>query len=197
MGDSSKTVVCDIDGVLADKAHGNDYTKAAPLPNGVLHINKIKEMGFKVVLSTARGGDTYPGLQYQMWYTKTYDWLVANGVQFDELWMGKPPGIMYIDDKAARVENDSERDWWRILDHLMQQKSKDKFGNAIYDQEIPKYGDMMTVSDFIDSVEGGSFCDSDGVGHPVKDDKMSGVLVYPSGYERIPKDATHIIWFNK
>lgn len=66
-----------------------------------------------------------------------------------------------------------------------------------YNQEIPKYGDLMTIEDFEQSCKSGYLVDDDGTGHPVKNGKMSRDPVYPSGLLLIPKDATHIIWFNK
>ena len=45
--------------------------------------------------------------------------------------MGKPAGVMYIDDKAARVNGDSEDGWsdvWKEVDNLT---GKDRYGNKI------------------------------------------------------------------
>ena len=43
--------------------------------------------------------------------------------------MGKPAGIMYIDDKAARVDGDNEAGWKQIWDEVQNLKDKDKYGN--------------------------------------------------------------------
>ena len=67
-----------------------------------------------------------------------------------------------------------------------------------YTDEVPtSYGDLMTVEDFRGNCEGGGFIDYDGFGHPVKDGKASKQRIYPSERNQIPKDATHIIWFNR
>lgn len=67
-----------------------------------------------------------------------------------------------------------------------------------YNSALPDYGDKMTVAEFRSSCEDGSFIDYDGCGHPVKGDKMMASLtIYPSNLEAIPKDATHIMWFNR
>lgn len=67
-----------------------------------------------------------------------------------------------------------------------------------YDKEPYDFGDLMTVKDFLEACDQGAFIDYDGSGHPVKDGKMmSGFRVIPSKRSEIPKDATHIMWFNK
>lgn len=67
-----------------------------------------------------------------------------------------------------------------------------------YKDEIPEYGDIMTVDEFKSSVIDGSFIDYDGHGHPAREGKMEGdLMIYPSIVNDIPKDATHIVWFNK
>lgn len=67
----------------------------------------------------------------------------------------------------------------------------------MYQDELPSYGDLMTVEKFRICVDAGTFMDYDGYGHPVKDNKSSRYEVRPSKIHLIPKDATHIIWFNR
>jgi len=67
-----------------------------------------------------------------------------------------------------------------------------------YTEKLPDYGDLMAIEDFREACKGGAFIDYDGYGHPVKGDKMMrSVAVLPSKLEEIPKDATHIMWFNR
>ncbi len=67
-----------------------------------------------------------------------------------------------------------------------------------YDRDLPTYGDLMTVEDFMECVSCGLFIDYDGSGHPVKNGRMSKLNIYPSQCPGvIPEDATHIMWFNK
>ena len=64
--------------------------------------------------------------------------------------------------------------------------------------DISEFGDLMTLEEFIESVDNGSLIDYDGFGQPVYNGKMSHISVYPSDYELLlPKETTHIIWFNK
>jgi hypothetical protein len=67
-----------------------------------------------------------------------------------------------------------------------------------YDGTIPGYGDVMTVEAFTENVEEAAFIDNDGHGYPCKDGKMmSNLRIIPSQIQRIPNDATHIVWFNR
>lgn len=67
-----------------------------------------------------------------------------------------------------------------------------------YRDEIPSYGDIMTVEDFKENVKSRMFIDYDGHGYPSKNGKMHrDLMIVPSQAHQIPKDATHIVWFNK
>jgi hypothetical protein len=56
---------------------------------------------------------------------------------------------------------------------------------------------VVTVEEFRQAVGSGFFRDYDGYGHPVKDGKMTNVVIVPSRVHEIPDDATHIVWFNR
>ena len=58
--------------------------------------------------------------------------------------------------------------------------------------------DVYTIEEFKEYCDTGAFIDYDGFGYPVKD-KLSdpSIFIKPSRLDLIPKDATHIIWFNR
>ena len=130
--DTSKTIIVDCDGVIADKSHGGQYHLAAPLTHGIEQVNKLYDMGYDITLYTARYGDREKGsihLQYERGYREWTDWLEKHGVKYTHAFMGKPGGIMYIDDKAARVEGDNQVGWdqvWKEVDNL---QGRDRYGN--------------------------------------------------------------------
>lgn len=67
-----------------------------------------------------------------------------------------------------------------------------------YDESLPGYGDLIPLAEYLKCVAEGGFIDYDGNGHPVKDGMMDeSITILPSKPERIPKDATHIMWFNR
>tara|TARA_R110000824_G_scaffold6161_1_gene28284 strand:- start:9741 stop:10145 length:405 start_codon:yes stop_codon:yes gene_type:complete len=132
MNDPLKRLVVDCDGVIAGKAHGGDYANSPPLQHGIDQINKLYDMGYEITLFTARYGERENGninKQYGRGYKEWTDWLEKYGVKYHYAYMGKPPAMLYIDDKAARVEGDDEEGWnqvWKEVDNL---QGKDKYGN--------------------------------------------------------------------
>lgn len=68
---------------------------------------------------------------------------------------------------------------------------------ADYCNDLPSYGDLMTVDEFRGSVACGGLIDYDGYGCPVKDGREANINIYPSYQHLIPLDATHIMWFNR
>ena len=48
--------------------------------------------------------------------------------------MGKPAGVLYIDDKAARVNSDDKDGWLSVWDEVGKLKGRDKYGNFSQDQ---------------------------------------------------------------
>ena len=134
MPDSAKRLIVDCDGVIAGKKHGGEYAKADPLPHGIEQVNKLYDMGFEVVLYTARYGDRECGnihRQYERGYREWTDWLENHGVKYTHAWMGKPAGAIYIDDKAARVRGDNEDGWDEVWKEIEALEGKDRYGNPL------------------------------------------------------------------
>jgi hypothetical protein len=132
MSDSSKTIIFDCDGVIADKGCDGVYAEAKPLSHGIDQVNAAYDMGFHIILFTARYGDREDGCmqrQYGRGYVEWVTWLEENGVKYHEAWMGKPAGILYVDDKAARVRGDDSEGWSEFWKELKATRNKDKYGN--------------------------------------------------------------------
>lgn len=57
----------------------------------------------------------------------------------------------------------------------------------------------MTLSDFIENVEGGGFIDYDGFGVYLTDDHMTNHRIYPSDLKNniVKHEYKRIIWFNR
>ena len=128
--DSSKNIVVDIDGVICASNSG-DYANAPPLPYGIKKINELYDKGFYIILLTARYGDRELGnlaRQYERGCIELVKWLYDNGVKYHEARLGKPPAMLYIDDKAARVEGDSVDGWSHVTESLEKASRKDKYG---------------------------------------------------------------------
>ena len=65
---------------------------------------------------------------------------------------------------------------------------------------VPGNGDLLTVKEYLEMVASYAIMDDDGSSWPVKDGMEArgfDSLVYPSKPETLPKDATHVVWYNK
>ena len=85
---------------------------------------------------------------------------------------------------------------------IMAHSAKSRELRTLIEPEMPsisKYGDHMTLNDFIENVKSGGFIDYDGSGNYATETQMSNITIYPSditaGVYR--KDFTHVLWFNK
>jgi CMP-N-acetylneuraminic acid synthetase len=92
--EGGKQFVFDIDGVIALKREDLDYGQALPNERMIAIVNRLYDMGNRIVLFTARGYVT--GIDWRPITEKQMkDW----GVKYHELKMGKPNADFYIDDK--------------------------------------------------------------------------------------------------
>lgn len=67
------------------------------------------------------------------------------------------------------------------------------YGNGPSDEE-----DVYTIKEFKEYCDAGAFIDYDGWGYPVKDSMADrDICIQPSVLHRIPRSATHIVWYNK
>lgn len=67
-------------------------------------------------------------------------------------------------------------------------------------QDNPEWSDdVLTVKEFLDCVNCSGFIDYDGWGYPAKDGYYDrSIVIKPSKVNsNLPKDATHIVWFNR
>lgn len=64
---------------------------------------------------------------------------------------------------------------------------------------LPKYGDVMSLKNFIEDCKCGNFIDYDGHGCYVKDNQITNIGIFPSDVENgnIRKEFDTMIWFNR
>ena len=101
------TYVFDIDGTICTKTTG-DYSTALPIQERIDKINELYEEGHKVIFLTARGmgrSDNSPSYAHSAFYNLTRQQLIEWGVKFHSLFLGKPAGDFYIDDKGIKDED--------------------------------------------------------------------------------------------
>lgn len=96
--------VFDIDGTICQTTNG-DYNKSKPIQSRIDKINELYEEGHTIIFQTARGmGRSNNNVVwcYKKFYNFTKTQLDGWGVQYDDLYMGKPAGDIYVDDKGAK-----------------------------------------------------------------------------------------------
>jgi CMP-N-acetylneuraminic acid synthetase len=92
-------IVCDIDGIIANKTKGNDYAVSTPIENNIEILRNLHDQGHTIVLYTARGYAT--GIDWEEITTKQMKkWCVP----YDKLVFGKPDADFYVDDKLITLD---------------------------------------------------------------------------------------------
>lgn len=114
MAGASKTIVFDVDDVLCDNKN-RDYKNAVPLRDNIVKLNGLHDMGYKIVLHTARGmvscgGDVAAADKKNRAVLES--WLDKHGVRYDELVFGKPIAMMYVDDKCMTPDELNLEEWY-------------------------------------------------------------------------------------
>ena len=101
------TYVFDIDGTICSLTDG-DYDNAEPLEDRIAIINELYDAGNTIIFHTARGmGRTKNStmLADRLFRQKTKVQLYNWGVKYHSLFLGKPSGDIYIDDKGMKDED--------------------------------------------------------------------------------------------
>tara|TARA_R100000008_G_scaffold86783_1_gene81581 strand:+ start:2854 stop:3186 length:333 start_codon:yes stop_codon:yes gene_type:complete len=101
------TYVFDIDGTICTNTYG-EYEKAMPIVERVKVVNALYEQGNTIIMQTARGmgrhnNDAEKAIKDL--YDKTAAQLKEWGVKHHMLFLGKPAGDIYVDDRGIRDED--------------------------------------------------------------------------------------------
>lgn len=97
-------ICLDVDGTLCElKSRHDDYASVRPLPHAAQVIRQLRAAGHYVILATARHMKTCGanvGLVVARQGPTLIEWLNRHGIEYDELWFGKPHADLYVDDNA-------------------------------------------------------------------------------------------------
>jgi capsule biosynthesis phosphatase len=97
-------ICLDIDGTICEvRGHTDDYAAVRPLPQAAERIRSLRAAGHYVILATARHMQTCGsnvGMVVARQGQTLIAWLERHGIEYDELWFGKPHADLYVDDKA-------------------------------------------------------------------------------------------------
>ena len=101
------TYVFDIDGTICTLTDG-DYSEAKPFLNRIKDVNDLYDEGHTIHFHTARGMGRTNNSQIhaeRLLYKFTAKQLDGWGVKYHRLFLGKPSGDIYIDDKGEKDED--------------------------------------------------------------------------------------------
>lgn len=94
--------VFDLDGTLCH-TNGNKYQESVPWEERIDIVNKLYDEGNKIIIHTARGMGSTENNQLeaiQKYYSLTELQLKKWNIKYHYLFLGKPSGDRYIDDKG-------------------------------------------------------------------------------------------------
>jgi histidinol phosphatase-like enzyme len=99
--------VFDIDGTVC-KSSNSEYEKATPIQSRIKKVNDLYDEGHSIIFQTARGmgrSDNSAAYAHKAFYEFTKKQLDSWGVKYHSLFLGKPAGDVYVDDKGIRDED--------------------------------------------------------------------------------------------
>ena len=102
-----KTFVIDIDGTICSNT-GGAYTLSDPSLSRIKKVNKLYDDGHTIIFNTARGMGRFDNDSEKAcaeFYDFTKKQLESWGVKFHYLFLGKPSGDLYIDDKGILADD--------------------------------------------------------------------------------------------
>lgn len=101
-------IVIDLDDTITEHGSAENYADKAPNLAVVARLREYKVQGFEIIIYSSRNMRTHHGNVGRLnVYTLPgiLDWLAANDVPHDEVWIGKPwcgHDGFYVDDRAVR-----------------------------------------------------------------------------------------------
>lgn len=118
-------IVIDLDGVICPvKRDGESYSDLPVLPGAADRIRQWRSKGHVVIIQTARHMATCDGNVGKLMRRIgliTLDWLERHGIEYDEIYFGKPNGHVYIDDRGFRYEG-----WAELTEEVLERAAKER-----------------------------------------------------------------------
>ncbi len=116
-------VAIDLDGTLCRiKSNGQSYADLLPSPGAVNRIRELRAAGHYIIITTARNMATCEsnlGKVMKNVGKITLEWLEKHGVEYDEIYFGKPNAHVYIDDRAIRFSS-----WAEVTDEILESEAR-------------------------------------------------------------------------
>jgi len=99
--------VFDIDGTICESSN-SEYEMASPIQSRIKKVNDLYDEGHSIIFQTARGmgrSDNSTAYAHKAFYELTKNQLDSWGVKYHGLFLGKPAGDVYVDDKGIKDED--------------------------------------------------------------------------------------------
>lgn len=111
-------IAIDLDGTICSLRKPEEtYDDVTPLPGAARRIKELRQAGHCIIITTARNMGTCEGNMGRVLKNvglSTLTWLARHGIEYDELYFGKPNANVYIDDRAVRFASWSRLDGKRL-----------------------------------------------------------------------------------
>ena len=118
-------IMIDLDGTICPiKRPDQSYADLEPLPGAVERMRELRATGHYIIILTARNMQTCQsnlGKVMKNVGKITLDWLDKYGIEYDEIYFGKPNAEVYIDDRSIRFSS-----WAEITDDLLEQEARSR-----------------------------------------------------------------------
>jgi capsule biosynthesis phosphatase len=118
-------IAIDLDGTICSiKDSDQSYNDVQPLPGAAEKIRQLRAAGHYIVIQTARNMATCDGNLGKVIKNvglTTMAWLAKHGIEYDELYFGKPNAELYIDDRGIRFVS-----WEDITPELIAREAKSR-----------------------------------------------------------------------
>lgn len=118
-------IAIDLDGTICQiKQSGQSYSELEPLPGAVERIRELRKAGHYVIIQTARNMATCQsnlGKVMRNVGLITLEWFEKYGIEYDEIYFGKPNAEVYLDDRAVRFIT-----WDQVTDENLKEAARER-----------------------------------------------------------------------
>ncbi|MCM1324012.1 MAG: HAD hydrolase family protein [Acetobacter sp.] len=109
MSNKKLRICIDLDGTICDiRQEGQTYADVKVKDGAAEKIRQLRAKGHTIILHTARNmGSTghNVGKALKNVGKMTFEWLEKNGIEYDEIFFGKPNADITIDDRVIRFQD--------------------------------------------------------------------------------------------
>lgn len=119
-------ICIDLDGTICEiRQEGQTYADVKVKAGAAEKIRQLRAAGHTIIIHTARNmGSTghNVGKALKNVGQITFEWLEKNGIEYDEIFFGKPNADITIDDRVLRFQDN----WNEITEELLTKEAKAK-----------------------------------------------------------------------